>query len=103
MCRFAAERMTLRTAESRCAAAPGGGGEVCRIINPTNNRRYIVDGATDPNGCSYNEPRNTASGFYGIRAPPPPPHDRGFDLTATCDLRAGRSVVERVVHSARAG
>ena len=82
MCRFAAERMSYATAEARCAAAPAGGGEVCHIINPIRRyvvdgrvtyRRYVVDGPTDPKGCSYNERRNTASGFYGIRAPPPPP------------------------------
>jgi len=63
MCRFAAERMSYATAEARCAAAPAGGGEVCHIINPINDRRYVVDGPTDPKGCNYN----------GIRAPPPPP------------------------------
>ena len=40
MCRFAAERMSYATAEARCAAAPAGGGEVCHIINPINDRRF---------------------------------------------------------------
>ena len=67
MCRFAAERMSYATAKARCAAAPGGGGEVCHITNPANKRRYAVDGATDPNGCNYVERRDSESGFFGIR------------------------------------
>jgi len=42
MCRFAAERMSYATAEARCAAAPAGGGEVCHIINPINDKRLMM-------------------------------------------------------------
>ena len=86
MCHFEAERMSYATAAARCAAAPGGGGEVCHIIDPNTDKRY------SNNGCNINS----------IRAPPPP----SLQLSSLCDhaavitlqdalpARGGRDVVE---------